>query len=382
MSDSLFSALRKYPKSQELDPIENFITEGFAWLLRNKEELARDFVIYLNPKLPEPLSLTHTIPAWQTQHTFPGGQIDMVADLGQFAFIFEHKVWSYLSPEQLSKYRDYAKTNLKWSQGYKLILITGSTRQHEQNPDLALTWSDIYKFLKSWVETKSDDSLVRGFMDMLVEENLGPAAPVSYESIVSYIPAQSIKPNLQSITLRTADADWRWVSKRIGLKKDAPIPCMPVKPQWGRLGLDILDGWFPGIFIGVLLDGSDHCVQPSNSHLGPDFCLILDFAIDKWKTVEGDFFHSEEYTKLRSRLKANSGKWDFHDHRFEATKPNRWHPLHLRKPLAEVLRGTITFEQQVDRFILQGREVIELLLDGRELEDLTKRLHPAHSTTP
>jgi hypothetical protein len=32
LSDSLFSALRKYPKSQELDPIENFLTEGFAWV--------------------------------------------------------------------------------------------------------------------------------------------------------------------------------------------------------------------------------------------------------------------------------------------------------------------------------------------------------------
>jgi hypothetical protein len=94
LSDSLSSALRKYPKSQELDPIENFITEGFAWLLRNKEPLARDFVIYLNSKLPEPLTLSPTLPEWKTQHTFPGGQIDMVADFGKFAFIFEHKIWS------------------------------------------------------------------------------------------------------------------------------------------------------------------------------------------------------------------------------------------------------------------------------------------------
>lgn len=382
MSDSLFSALRKYPKSQELDPIENFITEGFAWLLRNKEPLARDFVDYLIAKLPEPLTLAPTLPEWKTQHTFPGGQIDMVADFGNFAFIFEHKIWSSLKPGQIPKYHEYAKTNLKWSQGYKLILITGSTRQHKQNPDLALTWSDIYKFLKNWVENKSNDSLVRDFIDMLVEENLGPVAPVSYEGIINYLPTKLLEDSLKKITLRAAQADWRWVSDKIGFKKDAPIPCIPINYRWGRLGLDILDGWFPGIFIGTLLDGSDYCVQPSNSHLGPDFCLILSFAIDKWKTVEGDFFHSDEYTKLRSRLKANSGTWDFHDHRFEATKPNRWHPLHLRKPLAEVLRGTITFEEQVDRFILQGHEVIELLLAGGELEALTKRLHPVHSTTP
>ncbi|BAB74491.1 PD-(D/E)XK nuclease family protein [Anabaena sp. FACHB-709] len=376
VSDSLFSALRKYPKSQELDPIENFITEGFAWLLRNKELLAREFVDYLNQKLPEPLPLTHILPEWKTQYTFPGGQIDMVADFGKFALIFEHKVWSYLHPGQLDKYREYAEANLKWSQGYKLILITGLTRQHEQQPDLALNWSDVYRFLKHWLETKSEDSLVHDFIDMLAEENLGPAAPVSYESIISYLPAQSLIPNLKNITLRAAEADWRWVAEKIGFNKDAPIPFMEVKYQWGRLGLDILDGWFPGIFIGTLLDGSDHRVQPSKPYLSPDFCLIITFDIHKWKSFEGHFLHSDEYTKLRSRLKSNFGKWDFHDHIFEVAKPNRWHPLHLRKPLAEVFRGTITFEEQVETFISQGREVIELLLAGGELEALTNRLHP------
>jgi PD-(D/E)XK nuclease superfamily len=377
LADSLFTALRRYPKSQELDPIENFITEGFAWLLRNKEALAREFVDYLSLKLPEPIPLTpDLVPEWKTQYTFPGGQIDMLVDFGQFAFIFEHKVWSNLSPGQLDKYRKYAENNFKWSQGYKLVLITGLTRQHEQNPDLALTWSDIYKFLKYWLETKSDDSLVSDFTSMLAEENLGPAAPVSYESIVSYLPAQSLLPNLKNITLRAAEANWRWVSERIGFNKDASIPCMPVKCLWGRLGLDILDSWFPGIFIGTLLDGYDHRVKLLNPSLGPDFCLILSFEIKKWEKFQGEFFDSNEYTRLRSRLKENSKTWNFHDHRFEATKPNRWHPLYLRKPLSEVLRGTITFEEQVDRFISQGREAIELLLAGGELEALTNRLHP------
>lgn len=377
LSDSLFSALRKYPKSQELDPIENFITEGFAWLLRNKELLAREFIDYLSQKLPEPIPLTHILPEWKTQHTFPGGQIDMLADFGQFALIFEHKVWTYLSPGQLDKYRNYAEANIKWTQKYKLILITGLNRQHEQNPDVALTWSDIYKFLKHWLETKSDDSLVRDFIDMLAEENLSPAAPVSYESIVSYLPAKSLIPNLKSITLRAAEADWRWVLERMGFNKDVPVACKPARYEHklGRLVLDILDSWFPGIFIGTLLDGSDCKVKLSNPHLGPDFCLILCFDIKKCQEFEEEFFNSEEYTKLRLRLKENSGTWSFHDHRFELALPNRWHPLHLRKPLAEVFRGTITFEEQVDRFISQGREVIELLLAGGELEALINRLH-------
>ena len=377
LPDSLFSALRKYPKSKELDPIENFITEGFAWLLRNKERLAREFIDYLSLKSQKHLSPKPYIsPEWRTQCTFPGGQIDMLADFGDSVFIFEHKVWSNLSPGQLDKYREYASRNLKWSEGYTLILITGLARQHEQKADLALTWSDIYIFLKHWLEKQPDDTLVRDFIDMLAEENLGPAAPVSYESIVSYLPAQSLQRNLKNISLRAAEADWRWVSDKIGFNKEAPIPCTPVKCQWGRLGFDILEGWFPGIFIGTLLDGYDHRVKLLNSHFGPDFCMILCFERNKWHHLEDEFFHSDEYSKLRSRLKQNSGAWDFHDHRFEVAKPNCWHPLYLRKSLVEVLRGTITFEEQVDRFISQGHEAIELLLAGGELEALTNRLHP------
>lgn len=79
---------------------------------------------------------------------------------------------------------------------------------------------------------------------------------------------------------------------------------------------------------------------------------------------------------MRSRLKKDSGKWDFVDRRFEIKPINRYAALYLRKSLADVFRGTITLEEQVERFILHGREAINLLLSGRELEDLTNRLYP------
>ena len=157
MTDSLFSALRKYAKSEAINPIENFITEGFAWLLRDKEVLSSEFVDYLRDRLPHPNAVTRDSPKWDTQHTFAGGRIDMLADFGSFVFIFEHKVWSSLAPGVLDKYRSYASNNPKWSKGdiqkhNKLILITGSTYHHQQSPDLALTWSDIHKFLSGWLK--------------------------------------------------------------------------------------------------------------------------------------------------------------------------------------------------------------------------------------
>lgn len=69
-------------------------------------------------------------------------------------------------------------------------------------------------------------------MDMLSEGNIGPVAPVSYESIVSFLPAQSLLPNLKRVTLVAAEAkNWIWVSKRIGFNQEASIPCVPIKYQ-------------------------------------------------------------------------------------------------------------------------------------------------------
>ncbi len=381
MSDSLFSALRKYRKTEAIDPIENFITEGFAWLLRNTKALSDEFVDYLRLKLPDILPLTHSSPQWGTQHTFPGGQIDMLADFGSFVFIFEHKVWSSLAPGSLDKYKRYTEENPKWSHGYKqkqnkLILITGSARLHGQDPDLALTWSDIHKFLTLWLGKHSDQNLVRDFVDMLTQENLGPPAPVSYESMICHFPAQSLKKNLLNITSQAATLkDWNWVSQKIGFDKSIAIPRRPAKFEEGLVGFEVLDGQFLDINITTVLENK--CIEPLNYHLGPDFCLILCFDSIKWKKFQTDFYASDEYTKLRSRLKTDSGEWNFLDSRFEPTTTTPWWlALCLRKSLSKVLEGTITLDEQVARLILHGTEAINLLLAGGELEHLTQRLYP------
>jgi len=181
----------------------------------------------LKPKLPNFPSQYHGSPEWITQHVFPGGQIDMLADFGNFAFIFEHKVWSHLSPGQLDKYRDYAKENKKWLNDHNsIILITGSTHDSQDNTDLLLTWSNIHKFLSSWLKEHPDD-LVSDFIDMLTEENLGPPAPVSYESITHYFTAQSFERNLINVTSKAAkEEDWTLAFRRIGFnkeKEDVPV---------------------------------------------------------------------------------------------------------------------------------------------------------------
>ena len=46
LETGLFEALRKYSPREGNDPLENFITEGFAWLLNKYPEFGEFFLQY------------------------------------------------------------------------------------------------------------------------------------------------------------------------------------------------------------------------------------------------------------------------------------------------------------------------------------------------
>ena len=135
----------------------------------------------------------------------------------------------------------------------------------------------------------------------------------------------------------------------------------------------MLHKWRPGIFLGVLLDPSGHKVGASRPELGPDFCLILDFHMEAGTPGREEYLESPEFTALRKRLGQDSGLWSFVD-QLHDRRGNPWHPLHLRRPLVEVMHGTNCFEGQVDRYEATAREALELLLAGGELTGLRDRL--------
>lgn len=58
--------------------------------------------------------------------------------------LFEHKAYTHLSENQLSKYRELGDKEYGL---VTIVLITASEHQHEQNPDISLTWNNVYKFI-------------------------------------------------------------------------------------------------------------------------------------------------------------------------------------------------------------------------------------------
>ena len=191
MEIGLFEALRRYSPREGNDPLENFITEGFAWLLKKYPKFSEFFLRYLEEKLREKerqLNVNKYDCEWSTQDNFDGKYPDMVCRFRDVnkdkAIVFEHKVGTDLRENQLKDYRDSAQKKFDDS---RIVLITKTKQQHEQAPDLSLCWSDIYKLISAW-EQKADGDifLLKDFQKLLKGEDLGPPTPISQEAIRSY----------------------------------------------------------------------------------------------------------------------------------------------------------------------------------------------------
>lgn len=145
MTNNLFVSLSQYAPRENTTPTENFITEAFAWLLRNDSEVFQALIKLLQSKLTEDevlesFELTDDMHI-STQENFGGKFPDMVIQNStaslKSTLVFEHKVWSNLHHNQLHNYRHHMEQERK-DTNYRLILITALTAQHAQNPDIAL----------------------------------------------------------------------------------------------------------------------------------------------------------------------------------------------------------------------------------------------------
>lgn len=204
MAIGLFEALRRYSLKENRDPLENFITEGFAWILNNYPDFGEFFLQNLEEKLKErgrEWSIGNYDCEWLTQENFDGKFPDMVCHFNgeNKAIIFEHKTWRRLHENQLANYKEYAKRNFD---EYRIVLITATQQQHEQDSDLPLCWSDIYNLISDWEKRDNNELLFRDFQQLLKSVGLGPPAPISHTSIRYYYETRDLKENISDLMER------------------------------------------------------------------------------------------------------------------------------------------------------------------------------------
>lgn len=353
--------------------LEDFITEAFAWLLSNVPELGESFVEYLRKEPNARVEIAPpegTLLEWKTQVSLlceGRGSVrpDMICEYAGQGIIFEHKTWSKLHGGQLDSYRKAGETEDALSDA-PIVLITAHAGQHQQDPDVALCWVQIHRFLGKWLSGDRDPVarfLVCDFRALLKGRGLGPMKKIDSELIKRYSSFVRVKHDLARL-LQAVSACFETESE------------VRVKERWGRYGFDVFDanGWFPGLFVGVLLDGADHRTEPSNKEKGPDACVILD--VDR--SLHGGLMRFAPYQRLVDDLKSDRYTlphgWTVYNHLHEADSPNRWHPLHVRCPLVDVLGEASDAEEQVKRFYNDTHSIIEMIRGHASLE---KKWEPA-----
>jgi hypothetical protein len=346
--ESLFNSLRKYRTRENTDPVENFLTEAFAWLLKSEPKFAHAFVESLG--IVEEIGPSASWPgSWSTQCNWSGVFPDMVWESGldaKCALVFEHKVWSPLHSGQLENYRSYASGEFKG--GYKLIIITGNHSQHTQDPDVAICWRDVFLSVENYVKHEGKSSpivyLFNDFLQLLKEIGLAPHGAFRCEEIVGY--ASDFSSRMEGL--------WDSCAKEFKAVYEAKFKdslfgkCFDSKVQKcsmrdGRIGMQLFDEWRPGLFVGTLLDCAGHGVTSSNSKLGPDCCIIIDFEESFHGSYESDAY-SALVESLEQAFKCQPDGWSFYNHLADQdmTDKNLWHPLHIRKPLVEVLSSGLS----------------------------------------
>lgn len=368
MKHDLLISLRKYRPREGHDPLENFITEAFCWILKSYDDFSVFFIDHLFEKMNIEKKVIENH-EWSTQENFGGFFPDMLCKFGDnAALVFENKAWAELHHNQIGNYRSYATE--KYNESY-IILITATVRQHDQNPDLALCWSDVYKIIREWLkkENNGDNFIFNDFLELLKNEGMAPPAPISYESIQSYFTGMELKQQVINLRNRVKNSDW----SKVALPSSQ---CLAESDNWGRVGIDLLKGagWKPGVFIGFLLDGRDHFTTPVLGTKSPDFCVIISFDGFLHNTYPKSETYKAFVNLIEKQINELNHGWNFYHHieDKEAKKINKWHPIHIRKPMLELFKGTMTAEEQDAKFMESAEQILNIIFKSDEFDALNK----------
>lgn len=359
MDSSLLVSLRQYRPREGRDSLENFITEVFAWLLRNGNGISEAVLTQLQRGMPEregfDLPRDSEEIEWNTQARLGSRRPDMQAIWPGMVLVFEHKVWSGLGDRQINDYRELAHEKFPDAE-VRVVAITASRHQHSREADANLCWSDIYQTLEHYLGEVSEATErfhIENFLALLAHEGLQPAAPIAHEAIRNFPTAGKLPQQLEQAFKPLAARDW---------PIDSGYQPEMKRLRWGRIGIEFLRTdakrkWSPGIFIGCVLDGSDHLINQRIEDT-VKLQLILDFS----NGLHGRYPSMDSYRALKATLAemAQESRWTFYDHG-EERQSNTYHPLYLETPLLETLRGSKTMEEQRERIFTAACQALELL---------------------
>jgi len=374
MSDAgLLVRLSSYRPREGRNSLEDFVTEAFAWLLQTNDDFQSAFLQLIAEKLAEngkqlPLSSgssSEEQAEWLTQERYKNSRFDMVAKLQEAVLIFEHKVHAAAYSGQIKKYIEHGKEYSIDKPSF-IVMITANSTQFITHADACLRWEDVYRLIEDFIKQPNVDSLIEqnlnDFNQLLRYHGLAPAAPVSHQAIQVYPLVSNFITSLKDMFVRLQLKDWSFFEGFTVSKK--------LEDRYGRLGLcfvnESTNQWNPAFILAVVLDGSDlrvshRLTQELKLH------LILSIGNEHHKTYPS----LNAYSNFKKQLQEISDPdgWQFFDQLEHAGgKANKYHPLHMEYPLLDLLQGTSTSEEQVEKVYQKTKALIELINADKQLQ--------------
>ena len=375
MDNSIFYALTSYTPTLYIDPQENFLTELFAWTLNYVPGFAQKYLDLVNKQVyvdgVSPINDETSISV-VTQETVTSGYIDMViyTDAG-VSYICEHKVDSELSDDQIQKYIN-CSDELRNDDRYCSVLLTKAKWQFAQNADACLTWSEVDGLIESIINDYYDDPanrfVLEQFSKFLKEKGLGRIKPMNAEYMRdSFIREKAnviqMDNQLKRLFNELADLDWKTIipgidSFLIDERYKCEYKTKRTGPEWGRVGINFYKNWKPGLFAGVLYDGTDHKLELCDENMGPDLVIVLDIE-NKLKKE----FDSFDWTiNMKTRLRKDHAPFI----KFVSAPKSAWRLAVLQRPFYDIIKDADTYDEQKERIVEAIKTGVELMIGKGE----------------
>jgi hypothetical protein len=387
MDDSLLVSLRSYRPRSDRDPLEDFITEAFAWTLRSHpsvgDALLADVDSRADKSRVETASNWEEEWNWNTQVSLDRGIADMIVRGGDRAYVFEHKVWSVAKAKQVDSYRRSVQAD-------KIItvLITGAPWNYQgpskpdvEAPDVHLTWAKVSKILAEESKSLEDSSRVDDFRELLDHEGLGPRECLKEPDIRAVTLYQNVVEDLISLIqeIRAQTESWSFAYELLSDPNGQNEPetrWTRKVPRHGRIALNLYSEFTPNVNFGLIVDSNNIETELVDRELGPDLAVFLHLPCGRLsKDQYREIGTGQPYEKLQKRLNEEAGKeWTVFARRGTESGVNKHHPIVLQQPLARCLRGTSTVEEQCTAVLDVLKEGVRLFLEGGEIAKLREEI--------
>ncbi len=348
MSDNLLISLQKYSSRPNYNPLENFTTEAFAWLLRNNEHALKAFLNLLDQKLgkncADNTKLSDADPKTvhcETQVYLSGAGIaDFVLYLGFFTIVVEVKLWASGTNDQVKNYKKKLAEN---HPNVISVFLAPGLRDQREIADIDIRWAEVYEAIKPF---ESEDRCAE-FLGFLESQGLSPGLDLDCAAMIYAPEVYRIFSSLPQI--------WKRIANNLKAEIASPNNSFPVifyHNSWGRMGVMLKrsesndNEWNPALTIGVMYDPQDHAFEPITKDFGAVFLLIIDVGSKFWSKIELGATKTP-WTDFKTELKiaCDQGSlrgWNFFDsyeyYRNNPHQCNKWHPIAIFKPVSEILK--------------------------------------------